>query len=103
MVEARFTGPTSLRASVDALSRPLVGIAVRAGVEDAAIKVVSLLAGLCSGYAAATREWLFAQQEQVKQALLRGLYGDAGIDQMGAVKHALDPEWKLAPGVIFDR
>ncbi len=39
----------------------------------------------------------------VKQALLRGLYGDAGIDEMRAVKRALDPEWKLAPGVIFDR
>lgn len=73
VVEARFTGPTSLRASVDALSRPLVAIGVRAGVEDAASKVVSLLAGLCAGYAAATREWLFAQQEQVKQALLRAM------------------------------
>jgi D-lactate dehydrogenase (cytochrome) len=37
----------------------------------------------------------------VKQALLRGLYGDAGIDEMRAVKRALDPEEKLAPGVIF--
>jgi D-lactate dehydrogenase (cytochrome) len=37
----------------------------------------------------------------VKQALLRGLYGDAGIEQMRAVKRALDPDWKLAPGVIF--
>jgi D-lactate dehydrogenase (cytochrome) len=39
----------------------------------------------------------------VKQALLRQLYGDAGIDEMRAVKRALDPEWKLAPGVIFPR
>lgn len=38
----------------------------------------------------------------VKQALLRDLYGDAGIAQMRAVKRALDPEWKLAPGVIFN-
>jgi D-lactate dehydrogenase (cytochrome) len=37
----------------------------------------------------------------VKQALLRGLYGDEGIDQMRAVKRALDPDRKLAPGVIF--
>jgi D-lactate dehydrogenase (cytochrome) len=37
----------------------------------------------------------------VKQALLRQLYGDAGIEQMRAVKRALDPHWKLAPGVIF--
>ena len=37
----------------------------------------------------------------VKQALLRQLYGDRGIEEMRAVKRALDPEWKLAPGVIF--
>ena len=37
----------------------------------------------------------------VKQALLRELYGEAGIDEMRAVKRALDPSWKLAPGVIF--
>jgi len=39
----------------------------------------------------------------VKQALLRGLYGDEGIAEMRAVKRALDPDWKLAPGVIFPR
>jgi D-lactate dehydrogenase (cytochrome) len=37
----------------------------------------------------------------VKQALLRQLYGDAGIDEMRAVKRALDPDNRLAPGVIF--
>jgi D-lactate dehydrogenase (cytochrome) len=37
----------------------------------------------------------------VKQALLRQLYGDVGIAQMRAVKQALDPDWKLARGVIF--
>jgi D-lactate dehydrogenase (cytochrome) len=39
----------------------------------------------------------------VKQELLRQLYGDSGIEQMREVKRALDPEWKLAPGVIFIR
>jgi D-lactate dehydrogenase (cytochrome) len=39
----------------------------------------------------------------VKQALLRQLYGDAGIEEMRAVKRALDPGWKLSPGVIFSR
>jgi len=37
----------------------------------------------------------------LKQQLLRELYGPDGIDQMRAVKRALDPEWKLAPGVLF--
>ena len=37
----------------------------------------------------------------VKQALLRELYGDAAIEEMRAIKRVLDPDWKLAPGVIF--
>jgi D-lactate dehydrogenase (cytochrome) len=37
----------------------------------------------------------------VKQALLRQLYGDAGVGEMRRVKAALDPEWKLSPGVLF--
>ncbi len=36
-----------------------------------------------------------------KQALLRQLFGEAGVAQMRAVKTALDPGGKLAPGVIF--
>jgi D-lactate dehydrogenase (cytochrome) len=37
----------------------------------------------------------------LKQQLLSELYGPDGIDQMRAVKRALDSEWKLAPGVLF--
>lgn len=37
----------------------------------------------------------------LKQQLLRELYGDAGIEEMRAVKRAIDPGWKLAPGVLF--
>jgi D-lactate dehydrogenase (cytochrome) len=40
-------------------------------------------------------------RNRVKQQLLAELYGQAGIDQMRAVKRALDPDWKLAPGVLF--
>jgi D-lactate dehydrogenase (cytochrome) len=40
-------------------------------------------------------------RSEMKQQLLRELYGPAGIDQMRAVKRALDPGWKLAPGVLF--
>lgn len=37
----------------------------------------------------------------VKQELLRQMYGDEGIAAMRAVKRTLDPDGKLAPGVIF--
>jgi len=36
-----------------------------------------------------------------KQALLKDLYGESGLQQMLAVKQALDPEEKLAPGNLF--
>lgn len=37
-----------------------------------------------------------------KQALLRALYGDAAVEQMRAVKRALDPRGVFARGVIFE-
>jgi D-lactate dehydrogenase (cytochrome) len=39
----------------------------------------------------------------VKQAHLLDLYGEQGVDEMRRVKRAIDPEWKLAPGVLFSR
>jgi D-lactate dehydrogenase (cytochrome) len=37
----------------------------------------------------------------LKQQLLRELFGERGIEEMRAVKRALDPEWKLSSGVLF--
>lgn len=37
----------------------------------------------------------------VKQTLLRELYGVEGIEQIRAIKRALDPTWRLARGVLF--
>jgi D-lactate dehydrogenase (cytochrome) len=39
----------------------------------------------------------------VKQQLLEQLYGKDGIAAMRAVKTAIDPDWILAPGVLFSR
>src|SRR4051812_41080958 len=39
----------------------------------------------------------------VKQELLVELYGREGVDQMRAVKRTLDPDSKLAPGVLFEK
>ena len=40
-------------------------------------------------------------RNRVKQALLRELYGPPGIEEMRRVKRAVDPHWRLAPGVLF--
>ena len=40
-------------------------------------------------------------RHQVKQELLRQLYGDAGIAEMRAIRRVMDPAGKLAPGVLF--
>jgi len=40
-------------------------------------------------------------RNRIKQQLLRELYGDRGIAAMRRVKAAIDPQWKLAPGVLF--
>jgi D-lactate dehydrogenase (cytochrome) len=40
-------------------------------------------------------------RNRVKQQLLLDLYGPDGVEDMRRVKRALDPEWKLAPGVLF--
>jgi D-lactate dehydrogenase (cytochrome) len=39
----------------------------------------------------------------VKQELLRMIYGEDGIEAMRRIKRALDPAWKLSPGVLFPR
>jgi D-lactate dehydrogenase (cytochrome) len=38
----------------------------------------------------------------VKKQLLAMLHGDDGVESMRATKRALDPDWLLAPGVLFD-
>jgi D-lactate dehydrogenase (cytochrome) len=40
-------------------------------------------------------------RNSLKQRFLRDMYGESGIEQMRAVKHALDPDGKLAVGVLF--
>ena len=37
----------------------------------------------------------------LKQSFLVEMYGERGVEEMRAVKRALDPDWKLASGVLF--
>ena len=41
-------------------------------------------------------------RNETKQRLLKEMYGEDGIEQMRNVKRVLDPDFKLAPGVIFE-
>lgn len=40
-------------------------------------------------------------RNQVKQRMLRSFRGASGIQAMQRIKAALDPRWRLAPGVLF--
>ncbi len=40
-------------------------------------------------------------RKPTKKALLKDLYGESGLQQMLAIKQALDPEGKLAQGNLF--
>ncbi len=42
-------------------------------------------------------------RNSIKQQLLVELYGRDGVNQMREVKRTLDPDFKLAPGVLFSR
>ncbi len=42
-------------------------------------------------------------KSQVKQEMMRRFLGDAAVAGMMAIKAALDPEWRFAPGVLFPK
>jgi diguanylate cyclase (GGDEF)-like protein/PAS domain S-box-containing protein len=71
LVTAGFTGPHSLSRSIELLGNTLPTLPELAGVRDLPERVTSLLAALSAGYVRGLREWLFAQQEEVKQALVQ--------------------------------
>ena len=37
----------------------------------------------------------------LKQRMLREFLGAAAIEEMRAIKRAVDPDWSFAPGVLF--
>ncbi len=41
-------------------------------------------------------------RDPTKQQLLKELYGETGIREMRAIKETLDPDYRLAPGVLFE-
>jgi diguanylate cyclase (GGDEF)-like protein/PAS domain S-box-containing protein len=71
LVAAGFTDAEGLRASLRVLATGLLECARADGRPDPAGRAFAMLAALGAGYTSAMRDWLFDQQEEVKQALQR--------------------------------
>jgi PAS domain S-box-containing protein len=71
LVKASFTDSECLRASLRVLAPGLLDLAEDDGGPDPAERAFTMLGALGAGYAAELRDWLFDQQEEVKQALQR--------------------------------
>ncbi|WP_033437269.1 diguanylate cyclase domain-containing protein [Saccharothrix sp. NRRL B-16314] len=70
LVEAHFTGPETLRRTVDVLGRALLFIPELQDVPQLAEKVVAILGSVSTSFATSMRLDAFDQQEAVKRALL---------------------------------
>ncbi len=75
LVTAGFTGPQSLSRTVELLARRLPGAVEDIPADPRHERVVDLLAALAAGYTAALRDHIFAQQEDVKRALVKSWQG----------------------------
>ncbi|HEX4703709.1 MAG TPA: EAL domain-containing protein [Pseudonocardiaceae bacterium] len=71
LIDASFTDAESLRATLCVLGTGLLDLAEADGRPDPAARAFEMLAAVGAGYTARLRDWLFDQQEEVKQALQR--------------------------------
>ena len=71
LVTANFTDAESLRATLRVLAAGLLALAEQDGRPDPAGRAFAMLGAVGAGYSTALRDWLFDQQEDVKQALQR--------------------------------
>ncbi|HEY3609572.1 MAG TPA: EAL domain-containing protein [Pseudonocardiaceae bacterium] len=71
LVRASFTDSECLRASLRVLAPGLLGMAKADGGPDPLDRAFTMLGAFGAGYTAELRDWLFDQQEEVKQALQR--------------------------------
>jgi hypothetical protein len=71
LVAAYFLNEQSLSRTIEVLGQGLPANPELQGVDGLAGKVVSVLGAVAAGYAAALRDQIFDQQEEIKKALLR--------------------------------
>ncbi len=73
LVREGFIDPTALQATIDSLTRGLLGDLERTPDLELARRTVALLGALSAGYADGLRSYTLTQQEQVKQALFNAM------------------------------
>jgi diguanylate cyclase (GGDEF)-like protein/PAS domain S-box-containing protein len=96
LVDMRCTGPTSLRRTIDVLGKALLTepeLYRIDGKQDE--RAVQLLGVLASDYLESTRQFVFAQQEDIKEALVRA--GSDAQRQMRATEARFDAVFTSSP------
>ncbi|ONI85397.1 hypothetical protein ALI144C_12945 [Actinosynnema sp. ALI-1.44] len=99
LVDMRCTGPTSLRRTIDVLGKALLTEPELYRIDDKrAERAVALLGVISSDYLEAARQFIFGQQEDIKEALVR-----AGADaqrRMRATEARFDAVFTASPSGI---
>ncbi|MBP2323551.1 diguanylate cyclase (GGDEF)-like protein/PAS domain S-box-containing protein [Kibdelosporangium banguiense] len=96
LVDMRCTGPTSLRRTIDVLGKALLTepeLYRIDGKQDE--RAVQLLGVLASDYLESTRQFVFTQQEDIKEALVRA--GSDAQRQMRATEARFDAVFTSSP------
>ncbi|MCE7007934.1 diguanylate cyclase [Kibdelosporangium philippinense] len=99
LVDMRCTGPTSLRRTIDVLGKALLTEPELYRMDDKREeRSVQLLGVIASDYLEAARQFIFTQQEDIKEALVRA--GSDAQRQMRATQARFDAIFTSSPSGI---
>ncbi|ALG13204.1 hypothetical protein AOZ06_45775 [Kibdelosporangium phytohabitans] len=101
LVDMRCTGPTSMRRTIDVLGKALMTEQELYRLDDKrAERAIALLGVIASDYLEATRQFIFGQQEDIKEALVRA--GAEAQRRMRATEARFDAVFTSSPsGVVL--
>ncbi|SMD20732.1 putative bifunctional diguanylate cyclase/phosphodiesterase [Kibdelosporangium aridum] len=99
LVDMRCTGPTSLRRTIDVLGKALLSEPELYRIDDKREeRAVQLLGVIASDYLEAARQFIFTQQEDIKEALVRA--GSDAQRQARATQARFDAIFTSSPSGI---
>ncbi|CAM3658526.1 bifunctional diguanylate cyclase/phosphodiesterase [Kibdelosporangium persicum] len=99
LVGMRCTGPTSLRRTIDVLGKALLTEPELSRIDDKREeRAVQLLGVIASDYLDATRQFVFTQQEDIKEALVRA--GSDAQRQMRATQARFEAIFTSSPNGV---